>query len=180
MFVYLLTRQYGYLNGFDYLWRYSQGDSPLTPESVHMALTEPTGWSASLVDLAGQLRAVVTSYQAGEIEHTVLEQRVDGLTDEIRQLAKKIRKDQLLEFIDQRKDAKLEGYSKASSVEDLLALTDELNQLAVRIHDGLSGYSNQDVSRVISVDDLSEPSFDSMSKGVDRLAKVIKGSVDRL
>jgi len=173
-------RQYYFLNGYDYLWRYRQGDSPLTQESLRMALQECSSASAAIVRLSAQLEQVVDQFERGELSEDAFESKVEETTKQIRKLSKQIRKDDYLDYIDQRQKDLDSSFREATSVQGLRALTQQLSMLAYEIDTGLDAFNRDDMTRVVNVRELQRPSFDSLTKGVESLSKTIERSAGRL
>ena len=179
-YVYRLMSQYYFLNGYNYLWRYRQGDSPLTQYSMRIALQECASASAAMLRLSDQLEGIVAEYENGELSRKDFENRVEQTTKQIRNLAKKIRKDSFLDYIDQRQKNDVASFREANSLQGLKTLTRQLRQMAFEIETGLDAFNKEDMTRVVNVRELERPSFDSLAKGIDRLAKTIDRSANRL
>lgn len=179
-FLYRLTRQYAFFSGYEYLWRYAQGDSPLTPDIVKLALQDSSQAAHSLVGLSEDLKQLLADFEAGRLDRKSFEAEFDRTLAQVRKLAKKIRGDYYLGYIDQRTETKIEAPQAAASLAELRPLVDELHQMALEMQKGLSSFYTRDVTRVVSVQDLAQPSFRSISKGIDRISKTIGKSVDRL
>jgi hypothetical protein len=172
--------RYQFLNGYDYLWRYRQGDSPLTRHSMRIALQQCVSASAGMLRLSDQLERIVDQYERGELSEKDFEKQVGETTKQIRSLSKKIRKDDFLDYIDQRKNKKVDSFPQATSVAGLRSLTQQMRLLAFEIDSGLESFNQKDMSRVVNVRELERPSFDALTKGVDRLAKTIDKSARKL
>jgi hypothetical protein len=172
--------QYYFLNGYNYLWRYRQGDSPLTPHSMRIALQECVSASAGMLRLSDQLEGTILQYEAGRLTEKEFEKQIDKTTKQIRKLSKKIRKDDFLDYIDQRQNDDVARFEEATSVEGLKSLVKQLRLLAFEIDSGLEAFNKEDMTRVVDVRELERPSFDSLTKGIDRLAKTIDRSAERL
>jgi hypothetical protein len=179
-FVDRLVRQYWFLPGYDYLWRYAQGDSVLTRRSVRLALQECSSAAAALSRLSDQLDLLVVEYENGELTRSEFEQRVEQKTKEIRKLAKQIRKDYFLNYLDQSKNKKVISFQQANSIAALRELTGELRMMARMMDSGISDFYAKNMTRVVEVGQLQQPSFDALSKQIDRLAKTITKSARRL
>ena len=175
-FVEQLMRDYRFLPGRDYLWRYAQGDSPLTPEALAFALKSSSAASRSLTLSAGHLAHVIASYERGEIDRVRFNQELRTTTRQIRDMAKRIRKDYYLEYVDYGTDRNVPDYTEASSLAELKELSSQLLESARGIDGTLDRFVHRDLSRVVSVKDLQGPSTDSLSKQIDQLAKVIQKS----
>ncbi|MGW8180128.1 MAG: hypothetical protein ACWGQW_15415 [bacterium] len=180
LFVYRLMSRYYFLNGYNYLWRYQQGDSPLTQHSVQIALQECASASGGLLRLSDQLEHIVNQYESGELSQADFERQVDQATKQIRKLSKKIRKDDFLDYIDQRQKDKVPSFPEAASVGGLRSLTRQLRLMAYEVDRGLEMFNKEDMTRTVNVRELEQPSFDSLTKGIDRLSKTISKSARRL
>lgn len=179
-FYYRLHMLFGSFPVQEYLWRFAQGDSALTPRAIEMALNDSSLVAENLRSAALELRQIILDYQADHITQDQFENGVDRATDTIRDLSKKIRKDFFVDFIDQGREVDLGKSEKVASIPELLALSNELTQLSSQLRSDFDYYQENDVTRVIDVSALQKPSFESLSKGIDRLAKVIENSADRL
>jgi hypothetical protein len=172
--------QYYFLNGYNYLWRYRQGDSPLTPDSMRIALQQCVSASGGMLRLSDQLQGIINQYESGALTQEEFENQVEQTTKQIRKLSKKIRKDDFLDFIDQRQKDDVASYREATSVAGLKGLVNQLRLMAFEIDSGLEAYNKEDMTRVVDVRELERPSFDSLTKGIDRLSKTIDRSANRL
>ncbi len=179
-FVEQLMRDYRFVHGYDYLWRYAQGDSPLTPEALALALRSSSSASRQLNLLADHLNHLIASYERGEIEQTAFNREVRTTTHQIRDWAKRIRKDYYLGYLDTGSDVDVPDYDEPTSLSELKGLAGQLRETAHGIDGTLEGFLHRDLSRVVSVKDLQSPSTDSMSKQIDHLAKAIEKSGPRL
>ena len=133
-----------------------------------------------MLRLSENLEGLVDRYEMGEISQKDFDKQVEETTKRIRKLAKKIRKDDFLDYIDQRQIKYSASFKKVDSIEGLRALTQQLRLMAQDVDSGLETFHRKDMSRVVEVGDLEQPSFDSLSKGIDRLAKTIDKSAGRL
>ena len=179
-FIYQLFNRYRYLSAYDYLWRYAQDDSPLTQEIVNLALSESSLAADSLIATASELESLIDEYEAGTMGQKSFEVEVERTTKRIRDLSKQIRKDHLLGYLDQSPTTEVPSYDSAKSVSELRELCQELNRAATAIANGIDAYYERDMTRTVNVNDLQRPSFGTMTKEVDRLAKTISKSADRL
>jgi hypothetical protein len=163
------------LNGL-YFSRFYRNSEPLiTPELMMLTLRAPLSLSAQMVAAVDQLQVMLTDLQAGT---QVSKQNIAAKAQEIRDLAKKIRQDQSLAFVDQRLD---QSIGKGNQFDNLgLAAIDQLRELATDLHTQLKGMYSQSSTSTISVQNLSQPSFASLSKGIEKLTKVIEASARRL
>jgi len=169
-----MRMMYG-LNGL-YFSRFYRNTEPLiTPELMMLTLRNPLSLSTQMVSAVDQLQAMLTDLQAGK---QVSKQDIAAKAQEIRGLAKKIREDQSLAFVDGRLD---QSIGKGNQFDNLgLAGIDQLRELATDLHAQLKGMHNQSKTSTVSVQNLSQPSFASLSKGIEKLTKVIEASARRL
>ncbi len=175
-----LWRRYPFLSRHESRWRYAQGDSPLTPRLVQFALQDSSLAAASLVALTEKLEPVLQDFREGRLDRNDSRREFDRILSDVRKLSKKIRGDHYLSYIDQRPTVKIQPRRKAVSWDELGALITELRQMAVQMREGIVSFYKSDLTRVVNVSDLNQPSFKSISKGIDKLAKTIEKSVDRL
>jgi hypothetical protein len=180
MFLSNLFYQYGFLPRSDYLALYAQGMPLLTEDLTKMALQDCTASSESIVQLAERLERIVDSYEAGQIDHSGFTSQVAETVGGIRSLNKKIRKDQYLRYVDQRKSHKVAPVSRARSLAEVRGLVAELRRTASKMDEGLTSYYGGDGVQTISVSSLERPSFQTMTKQLDRIAKTIGKSVKSL
>lgn len=175
-----LWNRFQFLPMHESLWRYAQGDSPLTPTMIRFGLQDSLRSSKLMNQLVDALEAEIVRFENGELDRRQLEESVEEKTKEIRQLAKQIRRDDFLDYLDQRKDLDSRSYSQARTPQDLRNLVLELRRWTASMEDRLSRYYAQDKTRVVEVEDLRQPSFKSVSKEIDKLAKTIEKSCSRM
>lgn len=179
-FVQQLMHDYRFIHGYDYLWRYAQGDSPLTPEALALALKSSSAASRQLTLLANHLNHVIASFELGEIDRENFNRELKTTTHQIRDFSKRIRKDYYLGYLDFGADVDAPDYEEATSLAELKDLAAQLLETAHGIDGTVSGFVHRDLSRVVSVKDLQSPSTDSLSKQIDHLAKAIERSGNQL
>lgn len=180
-FLYLLWNQYRFYGYQQHLWRYAQGDSPLTKEVLEMAVRDSSYAAAQLVNLTEDLGRMLDDYEAQRMDRKTFQAGFDDTLGQIRKSAKKIRTDYYLEYLDQRVEEKagvLPG--TVASVAQLRGLVDQLHEMALQTQRGIVALYKDDLSRVISVEYLNQPSFKSLSQSIDKLSKTIEKSAERL
>ncbi len=175
-----LLLDYGYLPRYDYLGVYAQGVPPLSMDAVGLALRKSSSASERIVRLSSDLRLLLDDYEAGRLEEREFEELFSEKIGLIRRLARDVRQDFYVAYLDQGKDSKPGSFEKAHTVAELRALLDELDQWAVDLRGGIQDFYDQDQTRVISVDSLSQPSLETLSRGISKLAKTIGQSARRL
>lgn len=172
--------EYGYLSRHDYLWTYAQGSPMLTEDVARLALRKTSELSHRLDQAIASLQRNLQLHRQSQLSRHELQDRVDATINTIRSLNKSLREDFYLDYLDQRKRGEVQSFQLAQSPQELQNLMGEMQRLARQIQIGITSYYERDQARVVSVADLSQPSFRSLSKGIDRLAKKIKKSVRRL
>lgn len=159
-----------------YLSRFYRNSEPLvTPHLMKMVVREPLSLSTRMLAAVDELGTLVSDLEGGK---PVPKQDITTKAQEIRELAKKIRKDNTLSFVDQRADKEV---PKGENTETLgLETIRQLRTMAVDMNTQLKAMYNQNSTATVSVQNLSQPSFESLSKGIERLTKVIENSAKRL
>jgi hypothetical protein len=179
-FLFSLWSQYPYFAYSTCQWRYSQGDSPLNAEVIRLALQDSFEATNAILERVNHMSGLIDRLEAGQISRADFQRSFDTAADDIRNLAKTIRKDQRLEFLDQRRGVSLNEPPRATSIAQLRDLVAQLRQVTVGMRDGLERYYSSDYSRTIDVNYLKQPSFRSVSGQIDKLTKVIGKSAERL
>jgi len=159
-----------------YFNRFTRNSEPLvTPYLLKLALKEPLSVSSEMILAVDELEAMVNDLQAGK---PVRKEDISEKAHAIREMAKKIRGDNSLAFIDQRPD---KSSPKHGDFENLgLDAVRQLRQMATDLNTQLMGMYNQQTTSTVSVQSLTQPSFESLSKGIEKLTKVIETSARRL
>ena len=172
-FYYLHTR---YMMSDWYFARFYRNTEPLiTPQLLRITMKEPVDFSSQMVKAMDDLRALVEEAQAG---HAVNKIEISSKAEEIRALARKIRRDNSIAYFDQRQDKDIlrgTGYSQMG-----LGVVSQLNELVTELHTQLMSLYGQTTTSTISVRTLTKPSFESLSKAIERLSKVVESSAQRL
>jgi hypothetical protein len=173
-FIYRLQLQYG-LNDY-YFRRFYRNSEPLvTPAMMKLALRSPLALSTQLLREVDSLQEMLAAAEAGkQVDKKVVAEK----TQLIRELARKIRKDQYLEFLDRRND---KDVSQGIQTETLgLAAITQLRQWAVDLNSQLKGMYSEMSTSTVSVQNLVQPSFDALAKGIEKMTKVIDDSSRKL
>ena len=159
-----------------YLSRFYRNSEPLvTPHLMKMVVREPLSLSTRMLAAVDELGTLVSDLEGGK---PVPKQDITTKAQEIRELAKKIRKDNTLSFVDQRADKEV---PKGENTETLgLETIRQLRTMAVDMNTQLKAMYDQNSTATVSVQNLSQPSFESLSKGIERLTKVIENSAKHL
>lgn len=159
-----------------YGMRFLRNREPLlTPQLLKMALREPVNLSRQLVRAVDELEVMLLDRQAGK---PVNKQEIAAKTQSIRELAKKIRQDHSMVFVDQLLD---KNTTKGKEVDNLgLEAIGRLREMTLELNNQLKEMYDQTKTSIVSVGNLSQPSIESLSKGIEKLSKVIENSARRL
>jgi hypothetical protein len=178
---YIWNNYYSYLSThFDlnplYFNRFYRNTEPLiTPAMVKLTLNEPIKLSSEILDSIDQLEEIIESGQAGT---STDKQALVEKSRYIRDLAKKIRRNQTLSYIDLREDKNL--YSKDESSALSPEAMAELRGMATNLDHQLRNMYRQSSTSTVSVDSYREPSLESLTKGIEKLCKVIESQSKKL
>lgn len=169
-YFYWLHNNY-YLSEY-YFSRFYRNTEPLiTPQLARLTMSQPLSLSNRLMAAIDQLQALVGDQQAGR---RVSKDEVAAKTEEIRDLAKQIRQDQSIVFFDQRKDKDLlRGTQLDNLGPEAVA---QMREMALDLNNQIRNLYEQKSTATVSVESLSAPSFGSLSKGIERLSKVVSQS----
>jgi hypothetical protein len=173
-YLYRLRMRY-FLNSA-YFGRFYRNREPLlTPRMQQLTLRDSLVLSTYMLAAVDELEQMILDVQAGK---PVNRDDIRDKTKEIRAFAKKIRKDDLLDFLDQRKNRDI---TKGKNYDQLgLDAVKQLRGVALDLNTQLRNMYGQATTSTISVSSLAQPSFESMSKGIDKLCKIIDKSAKRL
>ena len=134
-------------------------------------MSQPLSLSNRLLASIDQLETLIQDQQAG---NQVNKDEIEAKTEEIKDLAKQIRQDQSIEFFDQRKDKNL---LKGTEYKELgFEAIAQMREMALDLNHQIRDLYEQTSTATVSVDALSAPSFSSLSKGIERLSKVVSES----
>jgi hypothetical protein len=155
-----------------YFSRFYRNTEPLiTPKLARLTMSQPLSLSNRLLASIDQLEALIQDQQAG---NQVNKDEIEAKTEEIEDLAKQIRQDQSIEFFDQRKDKNL---LKGTEYKELgFEAIAQMREMALDLNHQIRDLYEQTSTATVSVDALSAPSFSSLSKGIERLSKVVSES----
>lgn len=159
-----------------YFSRFYRNNEPLlTPKLQRLAVGNPLILSKRLVAAVDEISRMIEARESGQpIDKDLMLAKLR----QIRDLAKKIRNDDLLPYVDQRRDIDL---LKDKNVDTLgLEAVEELRAMALDLNSQLANLYNSSSTATVSVDSLAQPSLASLSKGIERLCKTIETSAKRL
>ncbi len=160
-----------------YFNRFFRNTEPLiTPSVLKLGLRESILLSSQLVDMIDQLQWMIGEAQAGrEFDKKALVEQ----TKLIRKLAKEIRKNKAIAYIDLRKEQKI--YQKPKKESDMLnpEALDRLREMAIDLNNQLKTMHNKPSTQTVAVDHFKQPSFKSLAKGIEKLSKDIEKSIKK-
>jgi hypothetical protein len=156
-----------------YFSRFYRNSEPLiTPQLARLTMSQPLSLSNHLLASIDQLEALMRDQQAGK---QVSKAEIAAKTEEVRDLAKQIRQDQSIVFFDQRKEKDLlRGTQYAELGPEALT---QMREMALDLNRQIRNLYDQKSTATVSVEALSSPSFSSLSKGIERLSKVVSQPV---
>jgi hypothetical protein len=166
-----------YQLGFERFW---YGDSPLTQPVLTYALADSNLAAEELVERSLQLQDLVRRYDSGLLQRDEFRIYAEQTVKRIRTLAKELRKDRYLDYIDLGHDIEKQSFQTVSSLPELTRLADQLAFTAQTVRDNLHAYTEQNMTRTVSVGQLQRPSVESLSKNLERLAQTMEKSFKRL
>ncbi len=160
-----------------YFSRFYRNTEPLiTPEILKLTLRGSMRLSSEMLDSIDELEAMLRDAQSGKkIDKPALREK----SKSIRALAKKIRSNQTLAHIDLRKERDLCKEDRKGDTPDLEALN-KMRAMAVDIDRQLRNLYSQPTTATVSVEDYSQPSLESLAKGIEKICKSIEHSTKRL
>jgi hypothetical protein len=156
--------------------RFMRNYEPLvTPQFAVMAARRPLYLSMQLLTVVDELSALLADAKAGK---SVNKKEIEANTRQIRILAKAIRTDSSLGFVDRRESKDL---LKGVDVNQLgVGAIDRLREIVIDLNTQLKSLTQESQTATISVDYLTKPSFVSLSKSIEKLSQVIERSAGRI
>jgi hypothetical protein len=145
----------------------------LTPQIARLTLREPLELSARMLSTVDELEALLRAREAGQ---SVDPKDIAAKTNEIRSLAKQIRQNYTVDFLDQRKSQDVLKGLKLNTVEAV----SHLRELVTSLNTQLRDLYEDNKPFAVSVGALTQPSFESLSKGIEKLSKSIESSAKKI
>jgi hypothetical protein len=167
-----MRSNYSWLQLMQYgLWdanRYYRNFEPLvTPQMFKLTLNRPLRLSQRMVSAVDELQALLDENKSGK---TVSKDQIEGKTQEIRDLAKAIRNDQALAFFDPRKPRDItKGFDNLGQ-----GAINQLRDMVQDLNSQIKLMQSQTATSTVSVESLNSDSFQSLSKGIEKLSRVIE------
>ena len=173
-FYYYLQTRY-LMNGLYFDRFYRNAEPLITPQLLKLTTREPLRLSMQMITAVDDLEAMLQALQAGK---PVNKQDIAAKAQDIRELAKQIRQDQALSFVDQRKDKDI---LKGNNIENLgLEAISQLREMVTDLNTQLKSMYTQATTSTVSVNSLTQPSLESLSKGIERISRVIENSAKKI
>ncbi len=165
-----------YALNYGYFSRFSRNVEPLaTPELIKLAYRKPLRLSLQMLDAVDELQQMLQARQDGK---QVDKQAIVAKIGEIKELNKRILKDSGLDFLDQRRDKEV---SKGIRIDNLdLATVARFREAVADLSTQLKNTYSQSTPAVVSIQSLSQPSFKSLCKEIDKMTKGLESSARRL
>ena len=178
---YMWNNYYSYLSSnFDvnpvYFDRFYRNTEPLiTPVMLKLTLREPIRLSSEMLDSIDRLQEML---EAGHSGASTDRQALLEKSRHVRELAKRIRQNQTLSYIDLRKNKNLykSGEHDAFNPEAM----QKLRSMATDLDRQLRNMDRQASTSTVSVESYQEPSLESLTKGIEKICKVIETYSKRL
>ncbi len=167
-------QMYYYLNPL-YFSRFTRNVEPLaTPELVKLTYRRPLKISLQMLDAVDELSEMLQPQAEKQLD----KQAVLAKIQEIRDLNKQILKDQGVDFLDQRRDKEVFAGTKVDKLD--LDSINKLREMVTDLSTQLKNTYTQATPAVVSVQSLSQPSFKSMCKEIDKVSKTLESSARRM
>jgi hypothetical protein len=160
-----------------YFNRFFRNTEPLiTPPVLKLSLREPIQLTSQMLNLIDQLQLMLADAQDGK---AVDKQMLVEHTKKIRTLAKDIRKNRAISYIDLRKEQKI--YKKWDDDFDMLGPESlgKLREMALDLNNQLDNMYKKPSTQTVAVDHFKQPSFKSLAKGIEKLSKDIEKSIKK-
>jgi hypothetical protein len=123
-----------------------------------------------------QLETLLEDVQSGKETN---KQDLISKSQEIQRLAKQIRRNRTISYMELRKEKNV--YEKGDVSADLGPESlSKLREMANDLDRQLRALYNQSSTSTVSVDYFNEASFESLAKGIEKLSKAIQNSSKRL
>ncbi len=163
------------MNGL-YFTRFYRNREPLvTPDLLRRVVRQPYRLSMQMLTAIDELETLLQDRAAGK---PVDKQVLAAKAQEIRELAKRIRTDEALAFVDQRKEKDI---LKGNNIEALgLESINQLREMATDLNSQLKNMYTQNTTSTVSVNSLTQPSLDSLSRGIEKISKAIENSAKKI
>jgi hypothetical protein len=159
-----------------YFDRFYRNTEPLiTPGMLKLTLREPINLSSEMLDSIDRLQEML---EAGLSGASTDRQALVEKSRHIRELAKRIRQNQTLSYIDLREKKNLfkDSEHDAFSPEAM----QKLRGMATDLDRQLKNMYRQASTSTVSVESYKEPSLGSLTKGIEKICKVIETYSKRL
>jgi hypothetical protein len=158
-----------------YFTRFYRNNEPLlTPQLMKLSLRAPVILSTRMLAAVEELEMMLAEAETGK---AIDKAAISDKTKEIRELAAKIRKDEVLAFVD--RGAEKDVMKGLEFDNPGLEGVHRLREMVVDLNNQLKGMYSETTTSTVSVDSLTQPSFGSLTKGIEKMAKAVENSSKR-
>jgi hypothetical protein len=178
---YMWNNYYSYLStSFDvspvYFDRFYRNTEPLiTPVMLKLTLGEPIRLSSEMLDSIDRLQEMLEASPSGA---SADRQALAEKSRHIRELAKRIRHNQTLSYIDLRENKNLYNNGEHDTFNP--EAMQKLRGMATDLDRQLRNMYRQSATSTVSAESYKEPSLESLTKGIEKICKVIESYSKRL
>jgi len=166
-YFYMMARYH--LNELYFRRFYVNSEPLLTPQLIKLTLREPLRLSERMANAVDELDALVQQSQSGA---AVDKEQLRAKAEEISELAKRVRQDGMLGYVDLRKSRDLVKDMDSKSVTPEVVA--QLREMVTDLNAQLRGMYNQSSTATVSAASYTAPSLESLSKGIEKLSKSLK------
>jgi hypothetical protein len=159
-----------------YFSRFSRNSEPLvTPELLKLVTREPIRLTSRMLAAIDELETMLNDREAGK---EISKQALASKSQEIRELAKQIRQNETLNYVDLRKEKNVlkEDHIDVLNTEAI----SKLRNMALDLSRQLKYLYNLSTTSTVGANTFNEPSLTSLAKGIEKLSKAIENSSKRL
>lgn len=164
---------YHYYNVYPFYFnRFYRNQEPLmTPAMLKLTLRQPLILSTVMLKSIDELESMLADARDGK---SVDKKAIVAKAEAIRNLAKEIRQDRTLSIVDIRKETVL---FKDDNIDMLNPeAIAKLREMALDLNRQLKNLFSESSTSTVSVDSYKEPSFESVTKGIEKACKAIEHS----
>jgi hypothetical protein len=160
-----------------YFNRFYRNTEPLvTPSMLKLTLAEPLRLSSQMLVAIDQLETLLQDVPSGK---PVDKNELIAKSRQIQQLAKQIRQNQTISYIELRKDKAVYQEENGFAVLSPESLG-KLREMATDLNRQLKTLYQQSSTSTVSVSHFNEASLESLTRGIEKLSKAIQNSSKRM
>ncbi len=159
-----------------YFNRFYRNKEPLiTPSMLRLDLAIPVSLSSQILHIIDQLEVSLRDEWLGEPAD---KDALISKSKRIQELAKQIRRNRTISYINNSEARKGQTVYRKGDIAEALSpeALNKLREMATDLNGQLRRMYNQSSTSTVSVEHFSEPSLESLAKGIERLGKDIQNS----